>query len=591
MVKVHPMQQGPPEGQRAKKAQQAAADIPLHYNPDKDVLHVYGKKVDIKSLEPIGSGAFGQVFKVPASEKHGELAIKLMRFRKPKHKDDFKREVEIMYKVNNSGISPTLHSSLHTEKMGIMLMDFKAGQTLGPFHMADREQQLTVCKQVYDCVRTCQREGVFHADLKKENALAVRADGRIECCVIDFGLSQDLSVFDGSAPVKVSSGTMSYMPPGCFKHGGTLKAGPVEGQRSKAICQLRDLYATAIMHLELCLEVDVDQTPLKDAYTEEMLGTELLGQHSESVNPRVYSIRLKQTESALVKKGFSKNFAKRLTGILAAYHLTNWQEELSVEAVNKEFEAALNELQTIQTQKAMNQVKYEQSLKRPGKVLAEFKREFITTSREALEKHLSMQQKLELVTAQYQRLQQAYEAQQKAVDRTYRAIADMLHHFAVEQLELKESAPVCQALKEVGKQSPAKQRQQKVTKQFIARLRTIKSQDEDIQTVRNNLIRSAKLISKKQESDPLSHDELALFISDYSRVLTSLSAGPEAASCSAIAGLLHGYAINALGFSAQSDECQVLAMLKTDYSASSPTVKKVRRRPRRGRKKPPRKAV
>jgi len=167
----------------------------------------------------------------------------------------------------------------------------------------------------------------------------------------------------------------------------------------------------------------------------------------------------------------------------------------------------------------------------------------------------------------------------------------MLHHFAVEQLELKESAPVCQALKEVGKQSPAKQRQQKVTKQFIARLRTIKSQDEDIQTVRNNLIRSAKLISKKQESDPLSHDELALFISDYSRVLTSLSAGPEAASCSAIAGLLHGYAINALGFSAQSDECQVLAMLKTDYSASSPTVKKVRRRPRRGRKKPPRKAV
>jgi serine/threonine-protein kinase len=152
-----------------------------------------------------------------AGDDNARLVVKVLHGRalRPGHADRFRREIEILQKLEHARIVPILAAG-EADGVCFFTMPFVDGETLrarlhadGPLSARDT---LLIARDIADALGHAHGRGVVHRDVKPENVL-ISADG---AQLMDFGFASAPSLMshdalDGEAALVI--GTPHYISP------------------------------------------------------------------------------------------------------------------------------------------------------------------------------------------------------------------------------------------------------------------------------------------------------------------------------------------------------------------------------------------
>ncbi|NP_001395191.1 myosin light chain kinase, smooth muscle isoform 3 [Mus musculus] len=176
-------------------------------NTEQKVSDVY----DIE--ERLGSGKFGQVFRL-VEKKTGKIwAGKFFKAYSAKEKDNIRQEISIMNCLHHPKLVQCVDA--FEEKANIvMVLEIVSGGELferiidEDFELTEREC-IKYMRQISEGVEYIHKQGIVHLDLKPENIMCVNKTGtRIK--LIDFGLARRL---ENAGSLKVLFGTPEFVAP------------------------------------------------------------------------------------------------------------------------------------------------------------------------------------------------------------------------------------------------------------------------------------------------------------------------------------------------------------------------------------------
>ena len=176
-------------------------------------------------LEPLASGAMGEVYRARDTRLSREAALKILP---PTAQLDavrrarFEREARTLASLSHANIA-TLFGFEESGGLQALAMEFVEGQTLAD-HLTrpDRKgglalaEVLRIARQIADALDAAHEHGIIHRDLKPGNVI-VRPDGTVK--VLDFGLATNAPHSDtnGTASTLTGAGTVigtpAYMSP------------------------------------------------------------------------------------------------------------------------------------------------------------------------------------------------------------------------------------------------------------------------------------------------------------------------------------------------------------------------------------------
>ncbi|XP_065732107.1 myosin light chain kinase, smooth muscle isoform X6 [Phocoena phocoena] len=176
-------------------------------NTDQKVSDFY----DIE--ERLGSGKFGQVFRL-VEKKTGKIwAGKFFKAYSAKEKENIRQEISIMNCLHHPKLVQCVDA--FEEKANIvMVLEIVSGGELferiidEDFELTEREC-IKYMRQISEGVEYIHKQGIVHLDLKPENIMCVNKTGtRIK--LIDFGLARRL---ENAGSLKVLFGTPEFVAP------------------------------------------------------------------------------------------------------------------------------------------------------------------------------------------------------------------------------------------------------------------------------------------------------------------------------------------------------------------------------------------
>ena len=210
-------------------------------------------------LEPIGSGAMGEVYRARDTRLEREVAIKVL----PEELADdeerlqrFEREARTLASLNHPNLA-TVHGFEEADGVRFLAMELVEGETLeeriaaqgpaGPDHI---EEILTLGAQIAEGLEAAHEAGIVHRDLKPAN-VKLTADGKVK--VLDFGLAKafaaDPASGDGSgpsmSPTVTSAGTVAGMII------GTAAYMSPEQAKGKPVDRRADIWAFGVVLCEM----------------------------------------------------------------------------------------------------------------------------------------------------------------------------------------------------------------------------------------------------------------------------------------------------------------------------------------------------
>jgi calcium-dependent protein kinase len=181
------------------------------------VGEVEGKLLDkYDVLKQLGKGGYGKVYEVK-NKKTGEIrACKHLSKLNVKDLDKFRREIEIMKKMDHPNIIKIYEVFESERSLYIIMEECKGGEIFDRIiehiqnkQMYSEKDAAIIFQQVMSCIQYCHNKNICHRDLKPENILYLNPgsekDNRIK--VIDFGLSQACD------RLKTKVGTAYYVSP------------------------------------------------------------------------------------------------------------------------------------------------------------------------------------------------------------------------------------------------------------------------------------------------------------------------------------------------------------------------------------------
>ncbi|XP_040106334.1 myosin light chain kinase, smooth muscle isoform X4 [Oryx dammah] len=163
--------------------------------------------------ERLGSGKFGQVFRL-VEKKTGKIwAGKFFKAYSAKEKENIRQEISIMNCLHHPKLVQCVDA--FEEKANIvMVLEIVSGGELferiidEDFELTEREC-IKYMKQISEGVEYMHKQGIVHLDLKPENIMCVNKTGaRIK--LIDFGLARRL---ENAGSLKVLFGTPEFVAP------------------------------------------------------------------------------------------------------------------------------------------------------------------------------------------------------------------------------------------------------------------------------------------------------------------------------------------------------------------------------------------
>ncbi len=141
-------------------------------------------------LEPIGTGAMGEVFEAYDPQLDRRIALKVLRPNVPRER--FVREARAMAAISHPNVIAVFEADTDHDQ-AFLAMELVLGQTLGDWLAGQRRSTSQILGAFAHAARglaAAHAQGLFHRDFKPANVL-VGDDGRIRVC--DFGLAR----FDG----------------------------------------------------------------------------------------------------------------------------------------------------------------------------------------------------------------------------------------------------------------------------------------------------------------------------------------------------------------------------------------------------------
>ena len=167
-------------------------------------------------VKQLGKGGYGKVYEVK-NKKTGEIrACKHLSKLNVKDLEKFRREIEIMKKMDHPNIIKIYEVFESERSLYIIMEECKGGEIFDRIiehiqnkQMYSEKDAANIFQQVMSCIQYCHNQNICHRDLKPENLLYLNPgsekDNRIK--VIDFGLSQACD------RLKTKVGTAYYVSP------------------------------------------------------------------------------------------------------------------------------------------------------------------------------------------------------------------------------------------------------------------------------------------------------------------------------------------------------------------------------------------
>jgi len=182
---------------------------------------------DYELVKELASGSFGKTY-LAKSPDGRKVALKIMHphlANDPKAKIRFKREMQILEKLNHPQIAKIIESG-EVDGIPFIALEFVEGRSLreilnekGKF---DEKDALKLFKELAFIVSYLHEQGVVHRDLKPENILIHKGKPRL----IDFGLAKSIDLPSITIEGAVL-GTLHYIPPEVLKGGEYSQKGDV----------------------------------------------------------------------------------------------------------------------------------------------------------------------------------------------------------------------------------------------------------------------------------------------------------------------------------------------------------------------------
>ncbi|KAH7278501.1 hypothetical protein KP509_38G044400 [Ceratopteris richardii] len=161
-----------------------------------------------ESLEVIGKGSFGDVYKGFDKELRKEVAIKLIDLEESEDEvEDIQREISLLAQCRSSYITEYYGSYLHETKLWI-IMEHMAGGSLHTGQPLDEASIACILKDLLHALDYLHSEGKIHRDIKAANILLT---GNGDVKVADFGVSAQLT--RTMSKFKTFVGTPFWMAP------------------------------------------------------------------------------------------------------------------------------------------------------------------------------------------------------------------------------------------------------------------------------------------------------------------------------------------------------------------------------------------
>ncbi|XP_055372611.1 5'-AMP-activated serine/threonine-protein kinase catalytic subunit alpha [Condylostylus longicornis] len=185
------------------------------YFPPRDVAIKYNTNpIDFyDTIEEIGRGKFGTVYKCREKSTGLKLAAKFIPIPKREDRRNVEREVEIMNSLQHHLIIQ-LYAAFEYQKMMYVIQELVEGGELFDRVIDDEfvltERTCTVfMRQICEAMQFIHSKYILHLDLKPENILCLTKEGnRIK--IIDFGLARK---YDPDKKLQILFGTPEFVAP------------------------------------------------------------------------------------------------------------------------------------------------------------------------------------------------------------------------------------------------------------------------------------------------------------------------------------------------------------------------------------------
>ncbi|XP_043930851.1 myosin light chain kinase, smooth muscle isoform X2 [Protopterus annectens] len=163
--------------------------------------------------EKLGTGKFGQVYRLVEKKNRKVWAGKFFKAFSAKDKENIRQEIDIMNCLHHPKLVQCV-DAFETKTDIVMVMELVSGGELferiidEDFELTEREC-IKYMRQIIDGVQFIHQQGIVHLDLKPENIMCVNKTGT-GIKLIDFGLARRLET---TQSLKVLFGTPEFVAP------------------------------------------------------------------------------------------------------------------------------------------------------------------------------------------------------------------------------------------------------------------------------------------------------------------------------------------------------------------------------------------
>ncbi|XP_042581530.1 myosin light chain kinase, smooth muscle-like isoform X1 [Cyprinus carpio] len=161
----------------------------------------------------LGTGKFGQVFKLVEKSTKKVWAGKFIKAFSQKEKENVRQEIDIMNSLHHPKLVQCVDAFVGKSDMVMVLEMISGGELFErivdeDFELTEREV-IKYMLQIIDGVQFIHKQGIVHLDLKPENIMCINKTGS-KIKLIDFGLARRL---EDSGSLKVLFGTPEFVAP------------------------------------------------------------------------------------------------------------------------------------------------------------------------------------------------------------------------------------------------------------------------------------------------------------------------------------------------------------------------------------------
>jgi serine/threonine-protein kinase len=166
-----------------------------------------------ESLELVGEGGMGRIFRAEDPKLRRTVALKLLRRDDPELLRRFLQEAQLQARVDHPNVC-RVYEVGEWRGQPYIAMQYVRGESLREAGAGlPRETLLELMVQVCEGVHAAHRVGLVHRDLKPANLMVERTEeGGVRACVLDFGLARGQ---EGGGVTQTGHvmGTVSFMSP------------------------------------------------------------------------------------------------------------------------------------------------------------------------------------------------------------------------------------------------------------------------------------------------------------------------------------------------------------------------------------------